>query len=312
MKVVHRTYGPVNGYLGEVFAAEAVDLRIDVGKQTALQQGVVGEIDAWHHIAGVEGHLLGFGKEIVRVAVQYHLAYFLYGYQFFGNDFGGIQQVEAKFVLIFFFHHLHTEFKLGIIAHVNGIPQIAAKPVGVFAGQFLGLIPHQGMNAQYRFPMQFYKTGLALGVDPAKGVYSKAFHVGKAAGYGPVGEYPHEHMGRFRHQGGKIPEGVMRGRGLWHFIVGHGLDGMHKINELDAILDKEYRHVVAYQVVIAFLGIELCCKTPHIPHRIGRASGAHNGREAHKDGCLYRGIGEKLGLGILSHGFIGLKIAMGP
>ncbi len=71
--VVGRPQRAVDRQLVEV-RPDAAQLGVDVGEQPALQQRVVGEVDARNDVAGVKGHLLGLGKEVVRVAVQGELA----------------------------------------------------------------------------------------------------------------------------------------------------------------------------------------------------------------------------------------------
>src|SRR5437764_963571 len=60
---------PVDWQLGEVGTAQPDELRVQVGEVAELQQRVVGEVDAGHHVGGVESHLLGLGEEVVGVAV---------------------------------------------------------------------------------------------------------------------------------------------------------------------------------------------------------------------------------------------------
>ncbi len=60
LPVVDGRQRAVNGNFVEVGPAQALELRVGIGKQAALQQGVVAEIDARHHVAEVEGHLFSY------------------------------------------------------------------------------------------------------------------------------------------------------------------------------------------------------------------------------------------------------------
>ena len=51
--------------VGEVRAAEPLQLGVEVGEVPPLQQRVVGEVDARHDVLGAEGDLLGLGEEVV-------------------------------------------------------------------------------------------------------------------------------------------------------------------------------------------------------------------------------------------------------
>ena len=75
----------VFGVLREV-GPDAFDLCVDIGKQPALQERVIGEIDPGDDMAGVEGDLLGLGEEVVGIAIEDDLADRLHGDEFFGND----------------------------------------------------------------------------------------------------------------------------------------------------------------------------------------------------------------------------------
>ena len=54
---------------------------------------------------------------------------------------------------------------------------------------------------------------------------------------------------------------------------------MDEIRKLDRILDEENRHVVADEVPIAALRVELDREPPHVAREIERASAAHRRRE---------------------------------
>ena len=68
--VVHLRHRRVDRNLVEVRAAQPRDLRVDVGMDAARQQRIVREVDAGHDVRDAERHLLGFGEEVVGVAVQ--------------------------------------------------------------------------------------------------------------------------------------------------------------------------------------------------------------------------------------------------
>ena len=81
----HRLHHPVALHIGEGTArgvdwdlveigrAEPRFLRVEVGEQAALKQGVVGEINPRDDVGGEKRNLLGLGEEIVDVAVSYHM-----------------------------------------------------------------------------------------------------------------------------------------------------------------------------------------------------------------------------------------------
>lgn len=99
---------------------------------------------------------------------------------------------------------------------------------------------------------------------------------------------------------------------LRHFIVGLRLDGMDEIREFDGVLNEKDGRVVAHQVIVAFLGIELGGEAADVPHRIRRSSEALHVGKTHKDRGLFSRILQKARLGVLGKGLVYLKIAMCP
>jgi hypothetical protein len=73
------TFRRIDGDLRKIGPTQARELRIQIREQAALQQRVVGEVDAWRHVGWAEGHLFGLGKEVVGPAVEYKTADFCSG-----------------------------------------------------------------------------------------------------------------------------------------------------------------------------------------------------------------------------------------
>src|SRR5476649_1999948 len=121
----------------KVWAAESADLRVGVGKQPTLQQWIVGEVDAWDDVPRAKRNLLGFGEEIVRVAVQHHFAQWCDRDDFFRDQFGRVEDVEVEAVLVLFFDNLYAKFPFRVVPGLDGLPEIATVEVSVFTGEFL-------------------------------------------------------------------------------------------------------------------------------------------------------------------------------
>ena len=98
LDVHDRALGRVDGDLVEVRAAEAGQLRVEVGEDAALQQRIVGEVDAGDDVADAEGDLLGFGEVVVDVAVEHHAADDAQREDLFGDELGGVEHVEVELV----------------------------------------------------------------------------------------------------------------------------------------------------------------------------------------------------------------------
>ncbi|MCY1178470.1 hypothetical protein D9M73_188190 [compost metagenome] len=87
-----------------------------------MQQWVVGKVDARHDVPRAEGYLFGFGKKVVRIAVEHHLAQRRDGYQFLRDDLGRVQQVEVEFVFVSLRHNLHAQFPFRVVTGFDGFP----------------------------------------------------------------------------------------------------------------------------------------------------------------------------------------------
>ena len=62
--VVDRNDGAVDGQLLEVGAAVTVQLGVEVREETALQQRIVGEVDAANNVSRLELDPISYGAEI--------------------------------------------------------------------------------------------------------------------------------------------------------------------------------------------------------------------------------------------------------
>ncbi len=139
------------------------------------------------------------------------------------------------------------------------------------------------------------QTGSAVGVHPLEGVGAEPVHVPVAGRDAPVAEEPGEHVGGFGGMGEEVPHVVRL------LVVGErvGLLRVDEVGELERVTDEEDGGVVAGQVVVAVLGVELQGEAPGVPDGIGRsASPGHRG-EAQEGLGLLAHLGEESGPGPL-------------
>ena len=74
----------------------------------------------------------------------------------------------------------------------------------------------------------------------------------------------------------------MRRGGLRIAAVRLHLHAVDEVRELDRVLDEEHRDVVADEVPVAGVGVELDGEAAHVARRVDRAGAAGDGREAHE------------------------------
>ena len=296
--------------MGEVRAAQPLQLRVQIGEVAPLQQRVVGEVDARHDVLRAEGHLLRLGEEVVHRAVQDHPADDADRHLLLGDDLGGVQDVELELLREVVVEELHAQLPFREVPGLDRAPQVAAMEVRIGAIDLQRLVPHHRLQAQLRLPVELHIGGLPFRVDEAEAVDAEALHEAEGAGDGPVGHDPHEHVGGFRAQRGEVPEIVMRRLRLGETTVGLLLRGMDQVGELDRVLDEEDGDVVADEIPVAFLGVELHREAAHVAGQVGGALVARHGGEAHEDRHLLARPLEQVRRGDVGQGFRRLEIAM--
>jgi hypothetical protein len=152
----------------------------------AGEQGVVREIEPGNDVSRTKRHLLGFGEEVVGVAIQNHAADGRDGYELLGHDLGGVEYVEGEGVGLILREHLHAELPLGKRAGLDRFPKVAAVEVGIGTGDLHGFVPDERVGSCNRIPMELHKARLAVRVHEAKRVDTEALHHSIAARDGAV------------------------------------------------------------------------------------------------------------------------------
>ena len=131
-------------------------------------------------------------------------------HEFFGDDLGRVEKVEAEFVLVLLLDDLETELPFGEVAPLDRLPEVAAVEVRVFAGDLLGLFPHERANALPGFQWNFTKRDLPCALTSRKVWTPKPSIIAKAARDGAIAHHPHQHVGALGRQRDEVPEGVVR------------------------------------------------------------------------------------------------------
>jgi len=92
---------------------QAANLRVEIGHVTPMKHRIVTETNAWYDMTRTEGNLFNLREIFVHVAIQNKLAYRLKWDELFGPDLRVIQNVEIKFMLVFFLDNLDRKCPLG-------------------------------------------------------------------------------------------------------------------------------------------------------------------------------------------------------
>ena len=142
-------------------------------------------------------------------------------------------------------------------------------------------------------PVELHEARFALRVDEPERVHAEALHHAVAARDRAVRHHPHQHVRGLGHQRDEVPERVVRGRRLRHRVMRLGLHRVDQVGELHRVLDEEHRDVVADEVPVAFVGVELHGEAAHVARGVGGAALARHGGEAHEHRRALAGLGEQ-------------------
>ena len=182
--------------------------------------------------------------------------------------------------------------------------------VRIGAGDLDGLVPVERVRAGARIPVEFHEHAVAALIDHAEGVHAEALHHAIAARNGAIRHHPHLHVHGLGHQRHEIPERVVRARRLRHGVVRLGLHGMDEIGKFHRVLDEEHRHVVADEIPVALVGVELDREAAHVARRVGRTAFTRHRREPHEHRGALAGLGEQRRARDLRERLITFEVAM--
>ena len=87
----------------------------------------------------------------------------------------------------------------------------------------------------------------------------------------------------------------MRRLRLRERTVGLGFNRVDEVRKLDGVLNEEDGDVVADEVPVAFLGVELHCKATNVAREVERSLASRDGREADEGFCLLANALEDVG-----------------
>jgi len=152
--------------------------------------------------------------------------------------------------------------------------------IGILARKLERLVPDQRVDTQLWGPDELDKVALTLGVEKSEGVDTKSLHHAIRARNATVAHGPHKHMRGLGVVELEVPEVVVCRLGLGYLVVRLGFGGVDDVGKLDGILDKEDGNVVADQIPVTLLGVELDSEPTHITNRIGAPAAAKDSREA--------------------------------
>lgn len=174
------------------------------------------------------------------------------------------------------------------------------------------LLAGEVLHAQLGLEGKLAEHRLALVVDQLVGIHARTLHVPVIGRDAPGALDPGDHVQGF----GVVLDEVVEAPGFLPVGNRVWLERVDHVRELDRIADEEHLEVVAHQVPVAVLGVELDGESARVARRLGRFLGADHGGEAQEHRRLHAGLGQHLGAGVFAGIFVtdlavGFEPAMG-
>ena len=184
----------------------------------------VPRLNTRHQVSGTEGDLLHLGEVVPRVPVESDLPHWDQRELSVRPDLGQVERVEAPGLCLLEGHDLDGHCPGGEVSLRDGIVEVPDGVVGVRLGLFVGLVPVEALDALVRLVVELAVDRLSIRVDHLEGVRAVSrlevtittsqvlslspVHESVSVRSSSVREEERHLVGRHRHQGNKVPEGV--------------------------------------------------------------------------------------------------------
>lgn len=154
------------------------------------------------------------------------------------------------------------------VALLDGVEEIANGIVGVGAGELVGLLGRQVLDALSGLEVELAVVSFALLVGELEGVRAVAVHESVAIRGAAVAEQEHDLVRGLRSQRDEVPEHV----GVFQMRLRVAFLGVDEAREEDRVTNEEDRRVVADDVPDAIISVEFDCKASGITSSVSAAA----------------------------------------
>ena len=272
---MHRAARRVDGQR-LVVRAQAVAVGVGVREDPCLQHLVGAGANAGYQVAGRHGHLLDLGEVVLGVAVQLHHAHLDQRVVGVRPDLGQVEGVVGCLLGVSLGHDLDIQRPFRKFAALDGVEEILLVAFAGLADEGLGLFVGEGAMALLHLEVEFHPEAFALGIPETVGVAAVAVHEARAGRDAPVAHQDGDLVQGFGRQAPEVPGG----RGAAQVGARMALLRVDEVGELERIADEEDRRVVAHQIPVALVGVELHGKAAHVTLGVGRAHLSGHGGKA--------------------------------
>lgn len=268
--------------------AQAVALCIAVGEKSPLEHFVRREAYARYDVGWVECGLFHLGKIVFGVAIELQYPDGDEGVVAMGPDFGEVEGVEGEAFGLLRGHDLHAECPAGEVADSDSAEEVMAGAVGILAVDDGSLGIAQAADPLLRDKVELAPDTLAHSVDERIGVASKAVHVAEAGGDAALAHGNGDLVEAFGQRCPDVPFGsVILSACLWVAV-----EGVVEIREFQRVANEEDGRVVAHEIPVALLGVELDGKAANVAVGVQVAALARSCGKAGKDGRDFTDLAE--------------------
>jgi hypothetical protein len=210
-------------------------------------------------------------------------------------------------------HELHLQLPLGEVALGDRVVEIRGRVVEVLGLDGLGLLLGEVALTRLGDEVVLHQHRLPLLVDPLVRVDARAAHLSVVRRDAPRAEQPRDHV----HGGGREADEVKDAARILPVRHRVRLEGVHHVRELHGVPDEEDLEVVAHQIPVPILRVELEREAARITQRLRRVAAVDDGGEAREERGALAALLEELRARVLAHGLlahaaVGLEVAVGP
>ncbi len=280
----------------QVVRADAIALGVAVGERPADEHLVVGEVQPVDEHAGAERDLLALGEEVPRGAVERHRPHVAQRELVLRPRLRVVERVEVQLGVVLVAHQLHEQVPLRVVAGLDRLVEVLRVHAELAALHDPGVVLGPALDALLGVPVVLDQDGLAGLVDPLVRVDAEALHRPVAGRDAARAEDQRDHVQRLGRLRDEVEDPVgdlaLEGDGV-------RLLGVDEVGELDRVADEEDADVVADEVPVAVLGVELHREAARVADRLGGVAAAGHGAEPDGELGLLAGLLEELRAGEL-------------
>ena len=261
-----------------VVHAQAIALGVAIREETPLQHLVGRETDARHDVGRCERCLLDIGEMVLGIPVQFHHANLDERIVAFRPDLGQVERVDVIAAGVLLRHDLYGQCPARKIAALDRFVKVAMVRLAIAADQRFSLGVRQVFDSLLRAEMELDPIAFVLRIDKAVRVASESVHMTESFRNASLAHHDRDLMQCFRKLRPEVPVAFCAAQTRTWIA----LDCMVQVGKFKGIAQEKDRCVVAHQIPVAFLGIELEREAANVAFRVGRAAFAGNSRETGK------------------------------